>query len=79
MSLKGKTSKGKFLSGYRPIQNAPLRKVVGYKNVEVCGVPIPREVLECGHIQAIPCDLLGETIAARRRCKQCTPTKTGGE
>lgn len=48
----------------------PLRRIVGY-------APHPdypailQEVLECGHQQSPLVDAFGETVAVRRRCRQC--------
>lgn len=45
----------------------PLRRIVGgsYDG------PTFVEVLECGHTQLPVRDLIGETNAARRRCRKC--------
>lgn len=51
---------------------APLRAIVGYVEVLIApGVFAQREELECGHIVRIRQDIIGETNAYRRRCKQC--------
>jgi len=47
----------------------PLRRIVerldGY------------EKLECGHRQPVRQDMIGPTVATRRRCAACAPAKDG--
>lgn len=52
----------------RGTQLYPLRAITGYTE-SPAGAPL--EVLECGHTQHIRQDMIGETVAARRRCRQC--------
>lgn len=46
----------------------------GWPDVRVTG-PLPREVLECGHVRPPVSDLVGRTNAARRRCPRCKEGK----
>jgi hypothetical protein len=50
----------------------PLRRIVGYVQVEVLEhVVVVHELLECGHHQHPRHDHFGETDATRRRCRSC--------
>lgn len=57
--------------GPRPRSNGshrgPLRRIVATEYVG----DIPRETLECGHVQTATRDLMGYTNAVRRRCWRC--------
>ena len=46
----------------------PLRALVGH-GCNDAGVPV--EMLKCGHWTRVREDIVGETNAARRRCKRC--------
>lgn len=45
----------------------PLRKIVDHRYLGDRRM----ERLECGHEQFAVCDLMGETNAVRRRCREC--------
>jgi hypothetical protein len=62
----------------------PLRKVIGYIEVEIAIVDTPdgkkslksiHEKLVCGHTMPIKHDIYGETYAYRRRCWKCLEVK----
>jgi hypothetical protein len=52
---------------------APLRKVVANLPWMVPGVsvPLPSDLLECGHRLAEASDIYGPRYPARRRCHKC--------
>ncbi len=65
--------KGADASTSSPLRYAPLRKIVGQK-MERIGTSIFErhvEVLECGHTLAPRHDMIGETNAVSRRCREC--------
>jgi len=51
----------------------PLRKIVRceMRAVTQSGVELLFEILECGHAQRPINDIYGETVAVRRRCREC--------
>ena len=54
---------GAAASAVNPLRYAPLRRIDRYDG----GL----EVLECGHSMRPRTDLIGETIVAKRRCREC--------
>ncbi len=78
MSRKDKLRQHAARSGRKADRSSPLRKIIGYKQVNISRksyIPVDREVLECGHVVRIKEDWHGETIAVRRRCKPCAAGK----
>ena len=65
---KHKSHRGRAGASAAKIVNRryPLRKVVSQDESG-------REILECGHTQSPVWDMIGQTYAARRRCKSCPP------
>jgi hypothetical protein len=60
----------------RTLNVDPLRKIIGYRQVDVSltpGMPmfLQHEVYECGHTALAKHDIYGETNAVRRRCRKC--------
>lgn len=58
------------------VNRDPLRKIVGYVNINVSQTPgkemyLQHEQLECGHAVLPRHDIIGETNAASRRCWRC--------
>ena len=58
-----------------PLRAAPLRRVTATR-AGPCGAV---ELLECGHELRVRRDMLGETVAARRRCGACLALAARGE
>lgn len=59
--------------GPRPRSNGshtgPLRRIL--HRVDLGPGTAVQEALECGHYQLPKRDLMGETVAVRRRCRKC--------
>lgn len=59
----------------------PLRQVIGHTSMvppwapdiidRIHGIPVPLEILECGHLTLPRSDYAGATHAQRRRCDHC--------
>ena len=58
-----------------PLRAAPLRRVTSTRAGPYGAV----EVLECGHELRVRRDMVGETVAARRRCGACLALAERGE
>src|SRR5947209_2328533 len=66
-SMRRRAHSGANLGALRRTMKHPLRRVIGEETIK----GVVKERLECGHFQLPRRDMIGQTNALRRRCRQC--------